>query len=838
VSNSSLFFSEGQLASELERCLYCADKPCWQACPAHCSPADFIMAARMGRPEDYGRSAARILASNPLGEICGMVCPDTFCMDACTRRDFDRPIEIPKVQATIVHMARALKSIPATEPPPHIGKKVAVVGGGSAGLAAAGTLARKGYSVEIFEREPALGGACRLIPAERLSPTSLDADIDGVLKLGNVKTHLNSTVENPASLLASGFSAVVVTVGQQQSSKLGITGDDLATDFISYLRNPERFGTPKRVAVVGGGAVAIDCALIARKQGAVEVEMFVRRTLTEMPITAAERELLFSQGVNLTTRTRIERMERGVGGVVTLQTIKTEPQKDATGKIKLIDIPGTSILRPGFDLVVYAIGTDPLPLQNHPRTVLFAGDCLNGETTVVEAAAAGKNAAIQIDLLLSRSSDEESAEYKSITAPGSRSRIKSRSTLDGISRLPVPLHVDFFGMRLENPFLLSAAPHTDGFDQMKLGLEAGWAGGIMKTAFDNIPIHIPNNYMFNFGTETYGNCDNVSGHSLDRVAGELERLRKLFPTKLIAGSTGGSVTGNDEIDRRSWQSNTKKLENAGSMLVEYSLSCPQGGDGTEGAIVSQNAALSAKIIDWVMEAGDPSVPKLFKLTGQVTSIQSILRAIAAVFAKYPHKKGGVTLANSFPALGFRTAPGRRWDEGVVVGLSGEGILPISYLSLANVAGMGVTISGNGGVMNYLAAASFLALGAGTVQCCTLPMRHGVGIIDELCSGLSHLLWAKGMHSVEELIGCTHPRPITDFMDLSATKQISDRHAELCRECGKCSHCGYQAITMGPGNKPVTDASKCVGCSICVRACFAKAMFMRERTPSEREALKE
>ncbi len=191
----------------------------------------------------------------------------------------------------------------------------------------------------------------------------------------------------------------------------------------------------------------------------------------------------------------------------------------------------------------------------------------------------------------------------------------------------------------------------------------------MKTAFDNVPIHIPGEYMFTFGPYTYANSDNVSGHSLDRVCREVEQLVMRWPERLTMASTGGPVTGKDEHDAAGWQSNTKKLESAGAMGIEYSLSCPQGGDGTEGDIVSQNAALTAKIIDWIMQVGEPEIPKLFKLTAAVTSIVPILRAIRKVLDKYPNKKAGITLANSFPTLAFRPAPGSPvgrgshcWDE--------------------------------------------------------------------------------------------------------------------------------------------------------------------------------
>ena len=103
-----LYLTDAQLKSELDRCLYCAEKPCMKACPANCSPADFIMAAKCGGSKDYARSAEMILKSNPMGQTCGLTCPDQFCMKACSRKNFDAPIKIPAVQATILEKARKL----------------------------------------------------------------------------------------------------------------------------------------------------------------------------------------------------------------------------------------------------------------------------------------------------------------------------------------------------------------------------------------------------------------------------------------------------------------------------------------------------------------------------------------------------------------------------------------------------------------------------------------------------------------------------------------------------------------------------------------------------------
>src|ERR1017187_3936166 len=183
--------TDAQLRSELNRCEYCEEKPCQAACPADCSPADFIMAARALGKADIRRSAAAILGANPLGGVCGAVCPDSFCMRACSRRLFDRPIEIPAVQAAIVERAkklglRALKAMPAN------GRSVAVVGAGPAGLGAAGVLAQRGYRVTVFDKRRRLGGMMNLIPDFRLPKRVVRTDVDFVKGLGAIEFKLGA----------------------------------------------------------------------------------------------------------------------------------------------------------------------------------------------------------------------------------------------------------------------------------------------------------------------------------------------------------------------------------------------------------------------------------------------------------------------------------------------------------------------------------------------------------------------------------------------------------------------------------------------------------------------
>src|SRR5512141_2583144 len=142
----SPFMTKKRLQVELLRCEYCEQEPCKTACPANCSPFDFIMGARLENPSDIQRSAGEIMRNNPLGGVCGLVCPDRFCMAACSRRGFDGSINIPQVQATVVEMAKQSGGLPKFETPALNGKKVAVVGGGPAGLGAASALAQLGYT--------------------------------------------------------------------------------------------------------------------------------------------------------------------------------------------------------------------------------------------------------------------------------------------------------------------------------------------------------------------------------------------------------------------------------------------------------------------------------------------------------------------------------------------------------------------------------------------------------------------------------------------------------------------------------------------------------------------
>ena len=234
-----------------------------------------------------------------------MVCPDTLCMAACTRKDFDGAINIPQVQATVVQMAKQLGGIPQFSTPVPNGKKVAVVGGGPAGLGAAAALAQMGYAVEIFEAREKLGGMLNLIPDDRLDKKVAETDIEFLLSLGQITAKTETQIEDPKSLLGQGYDAVCVTVGLWQPIKLGIDNEDLAITMADLLADPQKFSFKGRMAVVGGGATAVDCAITAKAHGAKQVGLFMLEKLSEMPLTTRERQDLLDYDIEVNGRVRV-----------------------------------------------------------------------------------------------------------------------------------------------------------------------------------------------------------------------------------------------------------------------------------------------------------------------------------------------------------------------------------------------------------------------------------------------------------------------------------------------------------------------------------------------------
>ncbi len=814
------FLTEAQFQSEVDRCLYCEEMPCMNACPVSCSPAEFIKAVKNGQDSDIKRATSIILSKNILGGICGSVCPDYHCMAACSRETFDNPIRIPDVQAKIVQKSKELGFKAVFEQKESVKKKVGIIGGGPAGIGCANILAQYGVNVDIFEREDKLGGMCQFIPEYRLARDVLESDLENAVNHKNIRVY-NKTNIMDLDKFSKMYDAVVISSGQDQAVKLNIHGKELAHDWKSFL-SLDKLESDSSYAIIGGGAVAMDCGMKAIHSDAKTVDFFTLENLSEMKLDSKEQKELLSNNFGNYFRTIVKEIESDVDGLkLHCQRIRLKGRDFDLSKIE--KIANTEFHSDFYDYVIFAVGSR-VSIENDVtnKKIFTCGDMKNSATTVVEAVASGRNCAVEVLNSFNIELDSKVGDKP----------VKSLIGLQDNYIKQVSLKADFFGRELRSPFILSAAPPSDGYEQVKKAYEAGWAGAVMKTAFDDLDIHIPHDYMFEFNQDTYANCDNVSEVPLRKVIDNAQKIIKEYPDRLTIVSTGGPVTGHDEEDKLVWQANTKLIDSAKVHGVEYSLSCPQGGDGTEGDIVSQNAELTARVIDWVMEVSDSQIPKLFKLTGAVTSIVPILEAIKEVLNKYPSKKAGITLANSFPSVAFKKDTKQEWEDGFMVGMSGDSVKYISNLTLSKASTVGLTISGNGGTMNYKDAADFLALGCKTVQFCTAVMKDGVKVIQDLEQGLAYLMIERGLKTINDLIGIALPNPILDFMDISPVKRISDVDPELCEHCGNCTRCPYLAITLNEDKIPVTDASKCIGCSICVQKCFSGALFMRERSKEE------
>ncbi|MBM3308600.1 MAG: FAD-dependent oxidoreductase [Candidatus Eisenbacteria bacterium] len=402
---------------EASRCLMCEDPPCNRGCPAGVDVRRFVRKIRFGN----FRGATRLIRdANPLVGVCGRVCPqEILCMEHCTRGELDTPIDIAGLQrfAGDIELG-ALAPLPGgiRERP----ERVAVVGAGPAGLAAAVALRLGGFQVEVFERERVAGGVLALgVPPTRLSRAFLESELAYVTRLG-VKVHLGDEQDDPASLLSKGFAAVFVAPGLWKARRVGIPGSDLqgvhvAMEFLKAVARGERPAIGARVVVIGGGNVAMDAATTAKALGAERVDLCCLESFDEMPAFRSEIEHAQAEGVEFRTRTRPVRVVGEGGRVAGYEGIGIRwkvPGLLVPSNAE--DVPGTEFgLR--ADAVIEAIGQGPLDgfaglatdtrglvavdveaMTTSVEGVFAGGDVTSGGATVVQAVAEGKRAAAAI----------------------------------------------------------------------------------------------------------------------------------------------------------------------------------------------------------------------------------------------------------------------------------------------------------------------------------------------------------------------------------------------------------------------------------------------------------
>ncbi len=389
TEKKSLYLSKIQMKAELERCLNCKTQPCMNACPVNCNPQEFINFAKQ---RDFDKAVRTITRTNPMGQTCGLICPDKFCMNACTRSRIDFAVNIPRIQATILENYRKEKQNSDNIFPN--GKNIAIVGAGPAGMAAAAFLISGGYSVTVFDSAKKIGGALNMIPDERLPHDVVEKDWSFITDDKFITLKLNTKINNPLDLLTDEFNGVIVATGEPHCVKLNVQGEELCLSYMEYLHHPEKYQTSGKVAVIGGGNVAADCAFTAQISGAEQVEMFVRRRLSDMRISKLECLELLNRQVNIYPMSSPEKIEQKNG----LFSLTVHKNHFVDGK--LMPLPNSSFELPGFSLIITAVGSRADEKIDDKR-IIYAGDCKNGGSTIVEAIASGQSAAQLLDKQLS-----------------------------------------------------------------------------------------------------------------------------------------------------------------------------------------------------------------------------------------------------------------------------------------------------------------------------------------------------------------------------------------------------------------------------------------------------
>ena len=397
--------------------------PCSDECPAGIKAHGYVALAREGR---YEEGFQLVLEATPLVGTLGRACYAP-CEDGCTRGEVEGSVPIRAIKRFLADRHYAQDDTPGVTVPEPNGRRVAVVGSGPAGLTAAWQLALRGYEVTILEADDEPGGFLRYaLPTYRLPREVVERDIQNVRDVG-VTILTGARVEDPVELTTRGFDGVIVATGTPVATPMGVPGEDAAgvvsgLDFLRDIRlGRDSSLEGRRVAVVGGGNVAMDAARSALRRGAASVTIVYRRGRDEMPAHPEELEGAQADGVALRlllSPLEVLTDEHGAARALRCATMRLgEP--DASGRRAPEPVPGAEEVVE-TDLVIAAVGmapdvaglasvlatsrgrlsADPLTLQTSVPSVFAAGDVVAGASDITRAAGAGRRAALNLDRYL------------------------------------------------------------------------------------------------------------------------------------------------------------------------------------------------------------------------------------------------------------------------------------------------------------------------------------------------------------------------------------------------------------------------------------------------------
>lgn len=397
----------------------CIAAPCKEQCPVRQDVPEYAWWIAQG---DYDRALEVILSRNPLPGVTGYICTH-LCQTRCTRNNYDQPVAIRALKRAAVERGRVtIKTKMSSQPEAGLSqrRKVAIIGSGPSGLAAAYFLALNGFQVTIYEAKDKPGGMLRIAPAFRLPASIVQEDIERIMEMG-VKIELSHSITvPPEELLQQGFDAVYIACGFAKDAPLDIEGIDaagvfFALDFLERVALGEKLNLGAKVLVIGGGNTAMDAARTARRLTGKPVTVVYRRTQHEMPASEEEKEAFFAEGntlMELVSPTRVIVSNGRVAGLECVRNRLGEPGAD--GRREPIRIEGSEFVIEA-DSIIMAIGQRPditfldgssLSLRKDgtididPETgcasthrIYAGGDVTRGPATVIEACADGQRAA-------------------------------------------------------------------------------------------------------------------------------------------------------------------------------------------------------------------------------------------------------------------------------------------------------------------------------------------------------------------------------------------------------------------------------------------------------------
>ena len=818
---------------EAGRCLLCHDAPCNSGCGADNEPATFIRQLRLGNIKGAVRTMRR---NNVLAATCAQVCPTCrLCVQGCARSGIDEPIRIDEIQAFLADYERDA-GMQVLQAPAAGDRRVAMVGAGPAGLAAAAELALLGYATVVFEKMPEAGGQIRYgIPDHRLPRDLVDHEIGLIRELG-VQFECGQAMSSQAdldSLFAKGFDAVFLAPGYDRPYSLGL-GAKASSGVYSWdaflAQSKDRQGcaelaatvTGKNVVVVGGGAVAMDCAVTAKRLGADRVYAVSLEAMEELPADEDEKDLAFREGVRFKPNSRLTSIESESGSVTGVRGIEIrwlEPGRFVPQNAQ--DVSGSEFNIPA-DVVVEAIGTgfspeltatlsgvhwergrvvvDSATMRLSDPRIFAGGDLVAPGKTVASSVLDGKRAA------------------KAIAAAFPLGRPRARPTAQRPS-----LAIDFCGVHCVNPFFLSSSPVGNTAEMVARAFAAGWGGAVYKTLNLEKDFEVidptPRLNALHHGDDRFIALQNMEQISERPLADNLEDiawLKKHYPDRVLVASIMGY---SDE----GWIELATKSEAAGADMLELNVSCPQMACEGAGHRVGQDNALLERYTRVVKD--HVSIPVMVKLTPNVTDI--LPSALAA-------KRGGadaLATINTVRSISevdldtFTPKPSIQ-GRGSISGLSGTAVKPIALRFVAELGqsrDVGLPVSGIGGIETWRDAAMFLLLGAANLQVTTAVMHYGYRIVESMKEGLEDYLETRGFDSITQLVG----KSLTSIVDPAEHHQtvhiVAKVDADKCIGCGLCHVVCHDGANQAMGfddltRKAEVDEERCVGCLLCQHVC--------------------